>query len=145
MEKEKVVYINRVYLIMNPGKKNKIILRTMFVTKTFENVYDFIKTVFPECNQRIHLELELKNNNIEETVYGELEDSFRKYLISNYDKKIEEYIQKETKHVDIDKMFHLILSQITITFSVIDENNNRISKERYLEVIHNLVDETKLK
>ena len=44
----------------------------------------------------------------------------------------------------MDKMFQLILSQITITFSIIDENNNRISKERYLEVIHNLVDEIKL-
>jgi hypothetical protein len=117
----------------------------MFITKTFENVYDFIKTVFPQCNQRIHLELELENNNIEQTVYKELEDSFRKFLISNYDKKIEEYIQKETKHVDIDKMFQLILSQITITFSIVDENNNRISKERYLEVIHDLVDQTKLK
>ena len=117
----------------------------MFVTKTFENTYDFIKTVFPECNQRIHLELKLKNNNIEETVYKELEDSFRKFLMLNYDKKIEEYIQKETEHVDVDKMFQLILSQITITFSIVDENNNRISKERYLEMIHSLVDEIKLK
>ncbi len=116
----------------------------MFVTKTFENICDFIKTVYPECNQRIHLELKLKNNNVEETIYRELEGSFRKFLMLNYDKKIEEYIQKETEHVDIDKMFQLILSQIAITFSIVDENNNRISKERYLEVIHNLVDEIKL-
>ena len=130
---------------MNPSKGNKIILRTMFVTKTFENICDFIKTVYPKCNQRIHLELKLNNNNIEETVYKELEDSFRKFLILNYDKKIEEFIQKETEHVDMDRMFQLILSQITITFSIIDESNNRISKERYLEEIHNLVDEIKLK
>ncbi|HYO05855.1 MAG TPA: hypothetical protein VER14_02590 [Phototrophicaceae bacterium] len=130
---------------MNPSERNKIILRTMFVTKKFENICDFIKTVYPECNQRIHLELKLNNNNIEETVYKELEDSFRKFLILNYDKKIEEFIEKETEHVDMDRMFQLILSQLTITFSIIDENNNRISKERYLEVIHNLVDEIKLK
>ncbi len=117
----------------------------MFVTKTFENIYDFIETVFPECKQRIHLELKRESKDIEETVYRELEDSFRRFLIRNYDKKIEEYIQKETEHVDIDKMFQLILSQITITFSIIDENNNRISKERYLEVIHDLVDEHRLK
>ena len=117
----------------------------MFVTKTFENICNFIKTVFPECNQRIHLELKLNNNNIEETVHRELEDSFRMFIMLNYDKKIEDYIQKETEHVDMDKMFQLILSQITITFSIIDENNNRISKERYLEVIHDLVDEHRLK
>ncbi len=117
----------------------------MFVTKTFENICNFIKTVFPECNQRIELELKLKSKNVEETVYRELEGSFRRFLLRNYDKKIEEYIQKETEHVDIDKMFQLILSQITITFSIIDENNDRISKERYLESIHYLVDEIKEK
>jgi hypothetical protein len=74
-----------------------------------------------------------------------LEYSFRRFLIRNYDKKIEEYIQKETEHVDVDKMFQLILSQITITFSVIDEKNDRISKERYMEAIHNLVGENKFK
>lgn len=117
----------------------------MFVEKTFENICEFIKTVFPECNQRIELQLKLKSKNIEETVYGELEDSFRRFLMRNYDKKLEEYIQRETEHVDVDKMFQLILSQITITFSVIDENNDRISKERYLESIHYLVDEIKEK
>ncbi len=132
-------------LIRKPFTENKIMLRTMFVTKTFENMCDFIKTVFPECNQRIQLELKLNSKNIEETVYRELEDSFRRYIVRNYDKKIEEYIQKETDHVDVDKMFQLILSQITITFSIIDENNDRISKERYLEAIHYLVDETKEK
>lgn len=66
----------------------------------------------------MELELKLKSKNIEETVYGELKDSFRRLLIRNYDKKIEEYIQKETEHVDVDKMFQLMLSQITITFSV---------------------------
>ena len=103
---------------MNPGTKNNIILRTMFVTKTFENICDFIETVFPECKQRIQLELNLKSKNIEETVYREMEDSFRSFLIRNYDKKIEEYIQKEIEHVDVNKIFQLILSQITITFSI---------------------------
>ena len=117
----------------------------MFVTKTFENIYEFIETVFPEFYQRIQLELKLKNNNVKETVYRELEGSFRRFLLRNYDKKIEEYIQKETEHVDVDKMFQLILSQITITFSIIDENNDLISKERCLESIHYLVDEIKEK
>ncbi len=117
----------------------------MFVTKTFENMCNFIITVFPECNQRILLELKLKTKNIEETVYKELEDSFKRYLIRNYDKKIKEYIQKETEHVDAYKMYQLILSQITITFSIIDENNDRISKERYLQAIHHMIDEVKEK
>lgn len=85
------------------------------------------------------------DKNIEETAYKELEDSFRRYLIRNYDKKVKEYIQRETGHVDTYEMFQLILSQITVTFSIIDENNDRISKERYLEAIHYLVDEVNKK
>lgn len=87
----------------------------------------------------------MRDKNIEETAYKELEDSFRRYLIRNYDKKVKEYIQRETGHVDTYEMFQLILSQITVTFSIIDENNDRISKERYLEAIHYLVDEVNKK
>lgn len=61
-----------------------------------------INTVFPEYNQRMELELILKSKNIGENVYRELEDSDRGSLIRNYHKKIEEYIQNETEHVDID-------------------------------------------
>lgn len=87
----------------------------------------------------------MRDKNIEETAYKELEDSFRRYLIRNYDKKVKEYIQRETGHVDTYEMFQLILSRITVTFSIIDENNDRISKERYLEAIHYLVDEVNKK
>ncbi len=123
--------------------ENEIILKTFFVTKKFENMENFIKIVFPEFNQRIQSEIKIKNKNIDKTIYTELEDNFRKFLIKNYDTQIEEYIKKETNFVSVETMMDLILSQITITFSVRDKNDERINKEQYLDSIQILINEIK--
>jgi hypothetical protein len=74
-------------------------------------------------------------------IYEQLEHQFRKFILENYGDKIKEYIKKETNFVSIEKMMDLILSQITITFSIRDKNGERISKDLYFDSIKCLINE----
>ncbi len=120
-------------------------MRTFFVTKEFENLESFIETVFPDFHQNLQLGLEMKNENVAMAMYEQLEHQFRKFIVENYDTIIEEYVKKETESLDIEKMKELIISTITITFSVKDKNNDCIDMDRYLDTIQILIDKFKAK
>jgi ABC-type transporter MlaC component len=77
------------------------------------------------------------------TMYEELEHQFRKFLFENYGDKIEEYVKKQTNYVSVEKMMDLILSSITITFSIKDKNDDRINMEQYFDSIKYLINEVK--
>jgi hypothetical protein len=115
------------------------------VTKEFENLESFIETVFPDFYQNLQLGLKMKTENLSMSMYEQLEHQFRKFIVENYDSKIEDYVKKETEFSDIEEMKRLIISAITITFSVKDKNNDSVVMDRYLDTIQTLIDRFKAK
>jgi ABC-type transporter MlaC component len=77
------------------------------------------------------------------TMYEELEHQFRKFLLENYGDKIEQYVRKQTNYVSVEKMMDLILSSITVTFSIKDKNDERINMEQYFDSLKYLINEVK--
>jgi hypothetical protein len=118
-------------------------LKTFFVTKEFENLESFIETVFPDFYHNLQLGIEMKNENLAMALYEQLGHQFRKFIVENYDNAIEDYVKKETESSDIEKMKDLIITAITITFSVKDKNNDCIDMDRYLDTIQILIDNFK--
>jgi hypothetical protein len=115
------------------------------VTKEFENLESFIETVFPDFYQNLQLGLKMKTENLSMSLYEQLEHQFRKFIVENYDSKIEDYVKKETEFSDIGKMKELIISTLSITFSVKDKNDDCIVMDRYLDTIQILIDKFKAK
>ena len=55
-------------------------------------------------------------------LYSELEKNFTLFILRNYSKNLDEYIDKEAKHADKEAMKEVLLSTISITLNVNDTN-----------------------
>jgi len=61
-------------------------------------------------------------------VYSELEKHFTLFIVRNYSKDLDEYIDKEAKHADNEVMKEVLLSTISITLNVTSADGHKLNE-----------------
>lgn len=118
-----------------------IILKTPFVIQDFTNIDNFILTVFPNLESFLKEQLleGIQESALIDIAYSSLKESFKLYIIRNYSKDIDAYLNKEAKHADTDTFKDVLLSTVSITLNVVDETGNKLMDSDYLNAIRNIV------
>ena len=91
-------------------------------------------TIFPDLESYIQKQISLKiqEPNLEVIVYSELEKHLRLFIVRNYSKNLDEYINKR----DMKKN---ALSTISITLNVNDTTGDKLTDNDYLNQLRNLL------
>jgi len=120
----------------------EIILKTPFVIQKFRNIDTFILAIFPDLKLYIQNQL-MKGNlksDVETKVYSELEKKFKLFIIRNYSKALDEYINREAKHADKEAMKDVLLSTLSITLNVNDSSGHKLTETDYLLSLRNIIE-----
>ncbi len=119
----------------------EIVLKTPFVIQKFNNIDNFIKTIFPDLKSYLQKQISkgIQKSDLKSQVYAELEKQFKLFIVRNYSKDLDEYIQKEAKHANKEVMKEVLLSTISTTLSVRDANNNQLGADDYLISLRNII------
>ena len=120
---------------------DEIILKTPFVIQKFDNIDTFILTIFPDL--RSYLQKQISNgipkSDLESQVYSELEKQFTLFIVRNYSKNLDEYVDNEAKHADKEVMKEVLLSTISITLNVTNNDVHKLNKNDYLISLRNII------
>lgn len=121
--------------------KDLIILKTPFVIQDFTSIDNFISTVFPNLESFLKEQLleGIQESALIDIAYSGLKESFKLYIVRNYSKDIDAYLNKEAKHADPDAFKDVLLSTVSITLNIIDETGNKLMDSDYLNAIRNIV------
>jgi len=115
------------------------------MVKEFDSVDHFMKTVFPDIESYLqNASLSAKRSDLDTLAYSELERNFKLFIVRNYSKDLDEYIDREARHAGKEAMKDLLLSTISITLSVSDESSRKLSENDYLISLRNIINNTKL-
>ena len=120
---------------------SSVTLRTPFVIQKFESIEDFIMTIFPDIKSYLQKQTlkGIQKSDFESHVYSELEKNFILFIVRNYSKDLDEYIEKEAKHADKEVMKDVLLSTISITLNVTDTDGHRLNENNYLNSLISII------
>jgi hypothetical protein len=120
---------------------DEIILKTPFVLQKFDSIDDFIMTIFPDLKSYVQKQISkgIQNSDLESQAYSELDKHLTLFIVRNYSKNLDEYIEKEAKHADKEVMKEVLLSTISITLNVTDLDGHKLNKNDYLISLVNIV------
>ncbi|HYG00417.1 MAG TPA: hypothetical protein VD815_10010 [Candidatus Saccharimonadales bacterium] len=120
-------------------------LRTPFVIQNFSSLDNFIMTVFPDLESYLKEQLVggIQKSALVGVAYSKLKDSFKLFIERNYSNEFDDYLSKETGHLDKNAMKNVLLSTISITLNVTDENGNKLIDSNYLNALRNILDQIK--
>jgi len=120
---------------------DEIILKTPFVIRQFENINMFILTIFPGLKSYILDQglYQIKNSHLESKLIHELERQFKLFIVQNYSKEVNEFINKQAKHADNEMMKQVIVSTISITLNLFDTDGHRLTYSDYLIPLRNII------
>jgi hypothetical protein len=126
--------------------KNSVTLRTPFKIQNFESIEEFIMTIFPDLKSYLQKQLTkgIQKSDLANLVYPELERNLELYIVRNYSKELDNYLLKEASHTNKEAMKEVLLSSISITLSVRDTNNNKLSEDDYLVSLRNTINKIDL-
>ena len=122
---------------------SSVTLATPFVIQRFDNIDTFILTIFPDLKSYVQKQISkgIQKSDLEWQVYSDLEKHFTLFIVRNYSKDLDEYIEKEAKHADKEVMKDVLLSTISTTLSVRDAKNNQLGADDYLISLRNTINE----
>ena len=123
---------------------DEIILKTPFVLQKFDSIDDFIMTIFPDLKSYVQKQISkgIQNSDLESQAYSELDKHLTLFIVRNYSKNLDEYIEKEAKHADKEVMKEVLLSTISITLNVTDLDGHKLNKNDYLISLVNIVNKS---
>lgn len=123
----------------------EVSLRTPFEIQTFSSIDNFIMTVFPDLESYLKEQLVggIQKSALVSVAYSKLKDSFKLFIERNYSNEIDDYLSKETGHLDKEAMKNALLSTVSITLNVIDEKGNKLIDSNYLNALRNIIDNIK--
>jgi hypothetical protein len=111
-----------------------------FAILKFDSVDDLIKIVFPDIEAYLQDKSSSENGSDLVTItYFELERRLKLFIVRNYSESLNEYLKREAKHTSIEAMKDVLLSTISLTLSVTDALNNRLSTDDYLISIRGIM------
>lgn len=91
-------------------------------------------TIFPDLESYIQKQTSLKiqEPDLEVIVYSELEKHLKLFIVRNYSKNLDEYINKGV-------MKEVLLSTILITLDVNDTTGHKLTDNDYLNQLRNTI------
>ena len=124
----------------------EIILKTPFVIQRFSNVNNFIMTIVPDLEPYLKIERSqgFQKSDLDRIAYSKLQSNFKLFIARNYLNELEDYLDKESKHINKESMKDMILSTISITLNVSDANGNKLNENDYLISLRNIIDKFEL-
>ncbi len=125
---------------------SEVSLKTPFMIQKFDSIDDFIKTIFPDIESYMKKQLlsNIQRSNLDTIVYSELERNLKMFIVRNYSKNLDEYIDVEARHASKEAMKDVLLSTISITLNVSDESGRKLSEDDYLFSLRKIINNTKL-
>lgn len=125
---------------------SEVSLKTPFMIQKFDSIDDFIKTIFPDIESYMKKQLlsNIQRSNLDTIVYSELERNLKLFIVRNYSKDLDEYIDVEARHASKEAMKDVLLSTISITLNVRDESSRKLSENDYLFSLRKIINNTKL-
>ncbi|MDN5846024.1 MAG: hypothetical protein L0H53_07095 [Candidatus Nitrosocosmicus sp.] len=120
---------------------SEITLRTPFVIQNFASIDNFIMTVFPALESYLNEKLVegVQTSALVSMAYSKLKDSFKFFIVRNYSKDLDEYLNKEAKRADKEVMKEVLLSTISITLNINDADGHKLTENDYLISIRNII------
>lgn len=120
----------------------EVILKTPFVIQKFRNIDTFMLTLFPDLKLYVQKQISkrIEKSDAESKVYLELEKQFKLFIIRNYSKALDEYINREAKHADKEAMKDVLLSTLSITLNVNDSSGHKLTETDYLISVRNMIE-----
>ena len=127
-----------------PGEQ--VSLRTPFVIQSFSRIHNFIMVIFPDLESYLNEQIEegLQKSALISIAYSKLKDNFKFFIARNYSNEIDDYLSKETDHLNKEAMKNVILSTISITLNVTYKNGNKLIDSDYLNALGNIINEIAL-
>ncbi len=125
---------------------SEVSLKTPFIIQKFDSIDDFIKTIFPDIESYMKKQLlsNIQRSNLDTIVYSELERNLKLFIVRNYSKDLDEYIDVKARHASKEAMKDVLLSTISITLNVSDESSRKLSENDYLFSLRKIINNVKL-
>lgn len=125
---------------------SEVSLKTPFMIQKFDSIDDFIKTIFPDIESYMKKQLlsNIQRSNLDTVVYSELERNLKLFIVRNYSKDLDEYIDVEARHASKEAMKDVLLSTISITLNVSDVNGHKLNENDYMISLRKIINNTKL-
>ena len=119
----------------------EIILKTPFVIQKFDNVDTFIMAVFPDLESYLKEQIVrgIDKSSLDSIAYSQLQSNFKLFIVRNYSKQLDEYLNKEASHADKEVMKEVLLSTISMTLNVTDTYSHKLNENDYLNPLINII------
>ena len=119
----------------------EIVLKTPFIIQKFSNIDTFIMTVFPDLESYLKEQIVrgIGKSSLDGIAYSQLQSNFKLFIVRNYSKELDDYLNKEAAHANKEVMKDVLLSTISITFNVNDANGNKLNENDYLISLINII------
>jgi len=119
----------------------EIILKTPFVIQKFISIDNFITTVFPDLESYLKEQIVrgIEKSSLDSIAYSQLQSNFKLFIVRNYSKQLDEYLNKEASHADREVMKEVFLSTISITLNVTDTDGHKLNENDYLISLINII------
>lgn len=121
---------------------SEVSLRTPFVVQNFASIDNFIMAIFPDLKSYLkeQIEVGIQKSALVNIAYSKIKDSFKFFIVRNYSKEIEDYLRKQTDHLNKEAMKEVVLSTTSITLNVTDKNSNKLTDRDYLDALRDIID-----
>lgn len=125
---------------------NQINLKTLFIEIEFNSLDDFIITIFPDIEIYIkkQISLGISRSDLDAAAHYELERKFKIFMVRNYSKELNEYLNRDAKHASKEVIKDLMLSTLSITLNVTDLNGHKLNEIDYLNSFRNIINKCML-
>jgi hypothetical protein len=119
----------------------EIVLKTPFIIQKFSNIDTFIMTVFPDLESYLKEQIVrgIGKSSLDSIAYSQLQSNFKLFIVRNYSKELDDYLNKEAAHANKEVMKDVLLSTISITLNVNDANGNKLNENDYLVSLINII------
>lgn len=119
----------------------EIVLKTPFIIQKFSNIDTFIMTVFPDLESYLKEQIVrgIGKSSLDSIAYSQLQSNFKLFIVRNYSKELDDYVNKEAAHANKEVMKDVLLSTISITLNVNDANGNKLNENDYLISLINII------
>jgi hypothetical protein len=121
--------------------RGKVSLKTPFVEQNFSSIDNFIMTIFPDLESYIKEQIAkgIQKSVMMNIVYSKLKDNFKFFIIRNYSKELDEYLDKETDNFNKEAMKNVLLSTISINLNVTDKKGDKLMDSDYLNTLRGII------
>lgn len=120
----------------------KVSLKTPFMIENFNNINNFIMTIFPDIESYIKEQIAqgIHKSDLDNLVYYKLKTKFKLYIVRHYSKELDAYLDEQVDHVNREAIKDVLLSTISTTLNVSDARGHKLNENDYLISLKNIIE-----